>query len=69
MCKPQGINSFTVFQVRIFDLTTADLTDGDVLILATDGLWDITTNEKAVSVVTKSLSHFPAEDHDKYKYR
>ncbi|ROT61913.1 Protein phosphatase 1H [Penaeus vannamei] len=56
-------------EVRIFDLTTADLTDGDVLILATDGLWDITTNEKAVSIVTKSLSHFPAEDHDKYKYR
>ncbi|KAK8737254.1 hypothetical protein OTU49_004409 [Cherax quadricarinatus] len=56
-------------EVRIFDVASADLTDGDVLILATDGLWDITSNEKAVSAVLKSLSHFPAEDHDKYKYR
>ncbi|KAG7161714.1 phosphatase 1H-like [Homarus americanus] len=56
-------------QVRIFDVASADLTDGDVLVLATDGLWDITSNEAAVSTVVKSLSHFPAEDHDKYKYR
>lgn len=56
-------------QVRIFDVTSADLTDGDVLILATDGLWDITSNEKAVATVVKSLSHFPAEDQNKYKYR
>ncbi|XP_069168500.1 protein phosphatase 1H isoform X2 [Procambarus clarkii] len=56
-------------EVRIFDLASAELTDGDVLILATDGLWDITSNEKAVSVVAKSLLHFPAQEHDKYKYR
>ncbi|XP_071514535.1 protein phosphatase 1H [Panulirus ornatus] len=56
-------------EVRIFDVTSADLTDGDVLILATDGLWDITSNEKAVATVVKSLTHFPAEDQNKYKYR
>lgn len=50
-------------------MDSANLTDSDVLILATDGLWDITTNERAVETVAKSLFHFPVEDHDKHKYR
>lgn len=56
-------------QVRVFDIEAAELTDGDVLVLATDGLWDITSNERAVSMVSKSLSHFPPDHHDKHKYR
>ncbi|KAK4309243.1 hypothetical protein Pmani_003132 [Petrolisthes manimaculis] len=56
-------------EVRIFDIALAELTDGDVLILATDGLWDITSNEKAVLTVGKSLAHFPPHDQEKYKYR
>ncbi|XP_050699481.1 protein phosphatase 1H-like isoform X2 [Eriocheir sinensis] len=55
-------------EVRVFDIEAAELTDGDVLVLATDGLWDITSNERAVSMVSKSLSHFPPDHHDKHKY-
>ena len=56
-------------KVRVFDIEATDLTDGDVLVLATDGLWDITSNDRAVSMVAKSLSHFPPDHHDKHKYR
>lgn len=53
----------------MFDIESAELTDGDVLVLATDGLWDIISNERAVAMVGKSLSHFPPDHHDKHKYR
>lgn len=45
------------------------LTDADVLIIGTDGLWDVTTNEQAAEIVEKSLDHFPANDTQRYKYR
>lgn len=57
-------------EVRIYDLESDDsLTDGDVLVIGTDGLWDITTNETAADVVQKSLDVFPANDTQRYKYR
>ncbi|KAG0722016.1 Protein phosphatase 1H [Chionoecetes opilio] len=56
-------------EVRVLDVEAAELTDGDVLVLATDGLWDITSNDRAVSMVGKSLSHFLPDHHDKHKYR
>ncbi|RWS26620.1 Protein phosphatase 1H-like protein [Leptotrombidium deliense] len=57
-------------EVRLLNLTKDDnLTDSDVLIMGTDGLWDITTNEKAVEIVQKSLEHFPANDTQRFKYR
>lgn len=37
--------------------------------MGTDGLWDVTMNEKAADVVQKSLDHFPANDAQRYKYR
>ncbi|XP_023239562.1 protein phosphatase 1H-like [Centruroides sculpturatus] len=37
--------------------------------MGTDGLWDITSNEKSAGVVQKSLDHFPANDMQRYKYR
>lgn len=46
-----------------------ELTDADVLVMGTDGLWDVTTNERAAEVVQKSLDHFPANDAQRYKYR
>ncbi|KAG8183095.1 hypothetical protein JTE90_010918 [Oedothorax gibbosus] len=56
-------------EVRIFNLVEEDLTDADVLVMGTDGLWDVTTNERAAEVVQKSLDHFPANDAQRYKYR
>uniref|UniRef100_A0A6A7FUR5 Protein phosphatase 1H n=1 Tax=Hirondellea gigas TaxID=1518452 RepID=A0A6A7FUR5_9CRUS len=60
-------------EVRIIDLSSVELSDTDVLILATDGLWDITSNGKAVSTLlhsmNRSLHHFPSSDPNKHKYR
>jgi hypothetical protein len=57
-------------EVRVLDLEKEDqLTDSDVLIMGTDGLWDVTSNEKAAETVQKSLDHFPANDVQRFKYR
>ncbi|XP_054163019.1 protein phosphatase 1H-like [Oppia nitens] len=57
-------------EVRIYDLENDNkLTDADVLVIGTDGLWDITTNEVAADVINKSLDVFPANDVQRYKYR
>ncbi|KAL7646417.1 UNVERIFIED_CONTAM: hypothetical protein RMT77_003330 [Armadillidium vulgare] len=56
-------------EVRVFDLNKFDVTNEDVLILGTDGLWDIMSNEKAVTIVSGSLKQFSEEDSHKYKYR
>ncbi|GIY15435.1 protein phosphatase 1H [Caerostris darwini] len=56
-------------EVKIFNLLEEELTDGDVLVMGTDGLWDVTTNEKSAEIVQKSLDHFPANDAQRYKYR
>ena len=46
-----------------------NLTDSDVIIMGTDGLWDVTSNEKVCEVVQKALDHFPANDQQRFKYR
>lgn len=46
-----------------------DLTDSDVIIMGTDGLWDVTSNEKACDVLQKALEAFPANDPQRFKYR
>ncbi|XP_076363592.1 protein phosphatase 1H [Tachypleus tridentatus] len=56
-------------EVKVFDLASEELTDSDVLIMGTDGLWDITSNSKAAEIVMKSLDHFPANDAQRFKYR
>ncbi|KAF2365113.1 PPM-type phosphatase domain [Trinorchestia longiramus] len=60
-------------EVRVLDLEVEELCDTDVLILATDGLWDIVTNEKAVFTLLQSMSrsllHFPSSDPSRHKYR
>lgn len=45
------------------------LTDSDVLIMGTDGLWDVTGNEEAAEIVQKALDHFPVNDPQRLKYR
>ena len=56
-------------EVRVFDVANEELEDSDVIIMATDGLWDVTSNESAAEVVSKALQHFPADDEQRYKYR
>lgn len=56
-------------EVRVFNVAKEELLDTDVIIMATDGLWDVTSNEVAADVVSKALNHFPAEDDQRYRYR
>ncbi|XP_059488514.1 protein phosphatase 1H [Neocloeon triangulifer] len=43
--------------------------DADVLVMGTDGLWDVTSNERVAEIVTKSFRQFPSdENRNKYRY-
>ncbi|XP_033114622.1 protein phosphatase 1H-like isoform X2 [Anneissia japonica] len=53
-------------QVNIYDLGEHDHTENDVLILASDGLWDVLTIEDAGRIVSKSLESFSRNDHNRY---
>jgi protein phosphatase 1H len=48
-------------EVKVFDMNdpNLELTDSDVLIMGTDGLWDVVSNEQAAETVATSLRQFP----------
>lgn len=56
-------------QVQVYDLSRENLSPSDLLIMGTDGLWDVTSNETAANVVQSALNHFPVDDGTRYKYR
>jgi len=53
-------------QVQVFDLRGLTFTDNDVLIMATDGLWDVTTNTRAVEIVRAEINKSKGDDKQKY---
>ena len=53
-------------QVQVFDLRGLTFTDNDVLIMATDGLWDVTTNTQAVEIVRAEINKSKGDDKQKY---
>ncbi|XP_043218999.1 protein phosphatase 1H-like isoform X2 [Amphibalanus amphitrite] len=56
-------------QVLVVDLEEEAVTESDVLVMATDGLWDVISNERAAELVEQSLAAFPADDVTKRRYR
>ncbi|XP_003217729.1 protein phosphatase 1M [Anolis carolinensis] len=42
-------------KVEVFDLTTQNIEEDDVLIMATDGLWDVMSNEDVAQIVRNFL--------------
>lgn len=56
------VNCAFSFQVEIYDLSDYDHSEDDVLIMGSDGLWDVTTNSKAAYVVKNCLSQFACDD-------
>ncbi|KIH62737.1 protein phosphatase 2C [Ancylostoma duodenale] len=57
----------SVPEVRVFDLRTLDvLTDKDVLIIGSDGLWDVLSNEDAGLIVRSSLSATEQTEQSRY---
>lgn len=55
-------------EVQVLDLQS-DITENDVLVMGTDGLWDVTTNERAAEIVQKSLSQMFVTEDARLKYR
>lgn len=45
------------------------LTPEDVLIIGSDGLWDVTTNEDAAEIIKNSFDLFPDDEDSRSKYR
>ncbi len=53
-------------EVRVYDLFDQEHTENDVLVMATDGLWDILTNEKVFEIIREVLQSFPPGDYKRY---
>jgi len=56
-------------EVRVLDVDTENITSDDVLVLATDGLWDVVTNDEVASIVARGLQAWDNESRaGKYRY-
>lgn len=53
-------------EVRIYDLSKYDHGADDVLILATDGLWDVLSNEEVAEAITQFLPNCDPDDPHRY---
>lgn len=51
------------------DIEKEAIYETDVLVMGTDGLWDVTSNERVAESVQRSLEQFPLEDAARYRYR
>ena len=56
-------------EVKIYNIEAQNIADSDVLVMGTDGLWDVTSNERTAEIVQNSLQNFPFGDHANAKYR
>jgi len=58
-----------LWQVKVLHIDNEeDWSESDVLIMGTDGLWDVTSNDKVAEIVTKSFRQFPP-DENRIRYR
>jgi protein phosphatase 1H len=56
-------------EVRVLDVENEEVTGDDVLVLATDGLWDVVSNEEVASIVQRGLATWDNESKaGRYRY-
>lgn len=56
-------------EVRVLDIENENVTAEDILVLATDGLWDVVSNEDVASIVQRGLTAWDNESRaGKYRY-
>jgi len=56
-------------EVRVLDVETETVTAEDVLVLGTDGLWDVVSNEEVAAIVQRGLQAWDNESKaGKYRY-
>lgn len=53
------------FQVTVLDMDQLELQEDDVVIMATDGLWDVLSNEQVARLV---WSFLPGNRDDPHRY-
>ncbi|XP_036308435.1 protein phosphatase 1J isoform X3 [Pipistrellus kuhlii] len=53
-------------EVRVYDLTQYEHCPDDVLVLGTDGLWDVTSDAEAAATVDRVLSTYEPNDPSRY---
>ena len=53
-------------QVQVFDVNDSSLCEYDVLVIGSDGLWDVTSNERAASIVHATLLTLESDNPKKY---
>lgn len=53
-------------EIRILEISRLELTGADVIIMGSDGLFDVTTNKQAVTVVRNSFDKISNSDDRKY---
>ena len=62
--KAQSSNGQTVYikpfltpqpEVRVLDIENEDINESDVLVMATDGLWDVVSNERVADIIHKGM--------------
>ncbi|OCT87574.1 protein phosphatase 1H [Xenopus laevis] len=56
----------SVPEVRVYDLVQHEHSADDVLVLATDGLWDVLLNEEVLEAVTAFLANCDPDDPHRY---
>ena len=61
---------FDNFQVRVLDVEREEsVGDSDVLVMATDGLWDVVNNAAVAEVVKSGLKLYEDADETRRRYR
>ncbi|KAK3932594.1 Protein phosphatase 1H [Frankliniella fusca] len=56
-------------EIKIYNIEAHNINESDVLVMGTDGLWDVTSNERTAEIVQHSLHNFPFGDKANAKYR
>ncbi|XP_059085259.1 protein phosphatase 1H-like [Tigriopus californicus] len=56
-------------EVKVLDVEHEAISEADVLVMATDGLWDVVSNEKVAEVVHNGLKLYEEADEERQKYR
>lgn len=64
-CEFSSFGDYYDFQVQIIDLEGKQYNADDVLIMGTDGLWDVITNLRAVEIVRSAIASVSKDNKDR----
>lgn len=60
--SPSSLSTLFPHQVQVYDLTQYEHCPDDVLVLGTDGLWDVTSDCEVAATVDRVLSAYEPND-------